>query len=67
MLQLNAESPDHALAILRDFRLGISPDGRQIAYTAVVCGYYYYYYPQTTGTEGAPAKPRPKAVAAGKK
>jgi len=30
-------------------------------------GYYYYYYPQTTGTEGAPPKPRPKAVAAGKK
>jgi capsular exopolysaccharide synthesis family protein len=30
-------------------------------------GYYYYYYPQTTGTEGQPAKPRPKAVAAAKK
>ena len=30
-------------------------------------GYYYYYYPHTPGTEGVPAKSRPKAVAAGKK
>ena len=30
-------------------------------------GYYYYYYPHAPGTEGVPAKPRPKAVASGKK